>query len=303
MPERRLGVDIGGTSVKLGALGAEGEVLGERSVPVAGVAEVAAVLDGIAAAVRDLAPGSLEGLGVGMPGLIDRERGAVEESPNLPIFNRCPLAAELGRRLDLDPARVRLENDANVAALGEARLGAARGAANALVVTLGTGVGGGLLLDGQLVVGEGLAGEIGHVTVDPGGAACGCGSVGCLETLASATAARRRALEAGLPAGAPGDLERLAEAARGAPGPERDLLGAIGRDLGHGLAAALCLVDVRLFVFGGGFAAALDTLEDGLRLGLAEWAYGSRVEEVQLLPAALGPAAGWIGAAHLTPTA
>ena len=110
---------------------------------------------------------------------------------------------------------------------------------------------------------------------------------------------RRRASEQGVPPGHPGDPEALAAAAREHDGPERALLRAVGVDLGHGLAAALCLVDVRTFVFGGGFAAALDTLDAGIREGLAEWAYGTRVEEVRLLQAALGPSAGWIGAALL----
>ncbi len=293
----RVGVDVGGTTVKLGAVDAEGSVLGERSVPVAGVADVATILDGMAEAVRALAGGPpAAGLGVGMPGLIDRAAGTVQESPNLPAFNGCALRAELAARLDVAPELVRIENDANVAALGEARLGAARGERDVLVVTLGTGIGGGLILGGELVLGAGLAGEIGHVTVDPDGLACGCGSRGCLETLASATAARRRAGAAGLT----DDLAELADAARAAEGPERALLDAIGVDLGHGLAAALCLVDVRTFVFGGGFSAALDTLEPGIRRGLVEWAYGERVEEVRLVRAALGPSAGWIGAAHLT---
>lgn len=293
-------MDVGGTTVKVGALSADGTVAGERSVPVAGVPQLSTVLDGVAAAVDELTGGRpLSGLGVGMPGLIDRAAGRVEESPNLPVFNGARLADELGRRLSLAPETVVLENDANVAALGEARLGAARGARNALVVTLGTGVGGGVILDGKLRVGAGLAGEIGHVTVDPDGLPCGCGSTGCLETLASATAARRRALDAGLPPEDPGSLEQLTERAEAAAGPERALLHAIGVDLGHGLATALCLLDVRTFVFGGGFSAALDLLKDGIRAGLTEWAYGDRVREVRLVRAELGPAAGWIGAAHL----
>ena len=195
---------------------------------------------------------------------------------------------------------MRIENDANVAALGEAWRGAARGERHVMILTLGTGIGGGLILDGELYVGEGMAGEIGHVTVDPDGLACGCGSRGCLETLASATAVRRRAEELGLPPDAPGNLERLAERARAGEGPERELLERVGCDLGHGLAEALCLLDVRSFVFGGGFAAALDTLEPGIRRGVGEWAYGERVREIRIARAALGPSAGWIGAARLT---
>jgi glucokinase len=194
---------------------------------------------------------------------------------------------------------VRVENDANVAAQGELWLGAARGERHALVVTLGTGIGGGVVLDGRLFVGEGLAGEIGHVTVDACGPQCGCGARGCLETLASASAASRRARERGLPAAAPGDLELLATRARAAAGPERELLLEVGLDLGRGLASAVSLLDLRTFVLGGGFSAALDLLEPGIRRGLAERAYGERVASVRLVRALLGPSAGWIGAACL----
>lgn len=292
----RVGVDVGGTTVKLGALDGDDQVTGERSVPVAGVAEVGTILDGVAGAVLDLAGGRPStGLGIGMPGLLERETGRVEESPNLPVFNGCALRDELCSRLDLQADEVALENDANVAALGEARLGAARGVNNAMIVTLGTGIGGGLILGGDLAIGEGMAGEVGHVTIDPDGPVCACGSSGCLETFASATAARRRAEAAGLG----GDLEALAAKAREADGPERALMYAVGSDLGRGLAGVLCLLDVRTFVFSGGFSAALDTLTPGIRQGLSEWAYGARVESVHLVRATLGHAAGWIGAACL----
>jgi glucokinase len=140
-----------------------------------------------------------------------------------------------------------------------------------------------------------MAGEIGHVVVDPNGTVCGCGSRGCLETLASATAARRRAVERKLG----DDLEELAGAARRADGAERDFFVEIGTDLGRGLAVALTLLDVRLFVVGGGFGAALDLLEPGIRAGRAERRYGRRVGDLRILAAALGPDAGWIGAARL----
>jgi glucokinase len=165
-----------------------------------------------------------------------------------------------------------------------------------LLVTLGTGVGGGLVLGGKLFSGPGgMAGEIGHVVVDPNGTVCGCGARGCLETLASATAARRRAIERRLG----DDLESLAAKARRSAGPERELFLDVGRDLGRGLAVALTLLDVRLFVVGGGFGAALDLLEPGVRAGIAERSYGRRADDLRIVAAALGPDAGWIGAARL----
>jgi len=206
---------------------------------------------------------------------------------------------DLARLTGLAPGEVHVENDANAAALGELWLGAARGETNALVLTLGTGIGGGLILGGELFAGEGMAGEVGHLVIDPAGPPCGCGSRGCLETFASATAARRRALAARLPPQAPGDLELLADRAREGSAAEAQLLREVGRDLGRGLGAVVGLLDLELFVFGGGFAAALDTLEAGIREGIAERSYGGRESQVRLVRAALGPRAGWIGAAWL----
>lgn len=298
---RAVGIDLGGTNIKAGAVDAQGRVLERRSVPT-GLADGAdAVLDRMAALAREL---GIDGpLGVGSPGLIDHAGGRILECPNLHDLQEVPMRDELARRLGVPSARVALENDANVAALGEHWLGAGRGVDDVLVVTLGTGVGGGLVLGGRLYSGPGgMAGEIGHVVVDPRGPRCGCGRLGCLETLASATAAQKRAAEAGLPTGAPGNLEELARRARAAAGPERELLREIGRDLGRGLGAALSLLDLRTFVLGGGFGAAADLLEGGVREGLEERSYGRRIATVRVLPAGLGSDAGWIGAARLAMT-
>jgi glucokinase len=300
---RAVGVDVGGTAVKLGAIRADAAGIAreaEAVLPVYEATEIEPLLDAVADEVRRLAgPAPLTSLGVGVPGLLDRERGVVLDSPNLPWLTGTPVRAGLAERLALPPDAVRVENDANVAALGEQWLGAARGVPDVLVATLGTGIGGGLILGGELHVGAGLGGELGHVVVAPDGRPCGCGGRGCLETVASATAARRRAKERDLPAGDPGNLEALTAAAEAAPGAERELLLEIGRDLGHGLALAVALLDLRCFVLGGGFAGALDAMEPGIRAGLAEWVYGERVASVSLTPAALGPSAGWIGAARL----
>ncbi len=290
---RLVGIDLGGTAIKAGAVTAKGERLESFEVP-ADVSDGApAVADRIAECARKL---SVEGsLGVGVPGLVDRARGLVTHSPNLAPLADFALRDELAERLGLDPACVTLENDANVAALGEHWLGAARGERHALVVTLGTGVGGGLILNGELFTGEaGLAAELGHTTVDPQGPLCGCGNRGCLEALASATAAARRAQELGLTT----DLKQLAQEARDSDGPARALLVDVGRDLGRGLAQALTLLDLRCFLIGGGFGAAFDVLEPGIRQGLIERSYGSAVGDLRLRATELGKDAGWIGAAR-----
>ncbi|MFO1009835.1 MAG: ROK family protein [Planctomycetota bacterium] len=294
---RCVGIDLGGTAIKAGAVSSDGRVLERRSAPTGLERGERHVLDTIANLAREL--GVEGGLGLGVPGLIDRERGCITACPNLKAMERVPLRSELAKRLGLAPERVLLENDANAAAAGEHWLGTGRGERDLLFVTLGTGVGGGLILDGRLYAGPGgLAGEIGHVVVEPEGLLCGCGARGCVETLASATAAARRARELGLPRGAPGDLVELARRAREVDAEERALLQAVGRDLGRALATVVSLLDVRTFVLGGGFGAATDVLAPGVLAGIRERSYGDRLANLRVLPAALGADAGWIGAAR-----
>ncbi|MBM3987542.1 MAG: ROK family protein [Planctomycetes bacterium] len=293
----QVGIDLGGTAAKSGRITHAGEILAEKTIEPGFADGPERVLDRLADLFRELGGG--DALGVGVPGLLDRERGLVLSSPNLKGFSGLDVKSGLARRTGLAPERVHVENDANAAAVGELWLGAGRGERDALVVTLGTGIGGGLILGGKLHAGEGLGGEIGHVVVDPRGPRCGCGKQGCVEALASATAARRRALAARLPAESPGDLVVLAQRAREGHEPERDLLREIGSDLGRGLGPVLCLLDLRLYIFGGGFSGALDVLEAGIREGIEERSFGGRAAAVRLLRATLGPAAGWIGAARV----
>lgn len=296
--DQRVGIDVGGSAIKAGRIGRDGTIRAEQNWDAPHYERGAShVLDGIAELARSLHVE--DALGVGVPGLLDRARGFLLESPNLPSFRAVDVRGELAHRLGLDPACVHVENDANAAAVGEQWLGAARGERDALILTLGTGIGGGLILNGQLFAGEGMAGEVGHVVIEPGGRECGCGRRGCVEQYASASAAHRRAREAGLPPEEPGDLKQLAERARSGSAQERALCFAIGRDLGRGLGPVLCLLDIRCFVFGGGFSAALDVLEPGIRAGIEERSYGDRQHAVRLARATLGPKAGWIGAAKL----
>jgi len=289
-----VGIDLGGTAIKAGAITSEGKIVASLQIPTDLQRGAPDVLDRMAQLAHELGAQSCVGLGV--PGLIDQTVGGVQQSPNLAVIQGVPLVTELARRLKLPTSGVQLENDANAAAIGEHWLGRGRSQQDFLLLTLGTGVGGGLILDGELYAGPGgMAGEVGHIVIEPSGPLCGCGSHGCLETLASASAASRRAAQAGLT----DDLVRLAELAREREGPERALLVAIGRDLGHGLAVATSLLDLRSFVIGGGFGAALDTLLPGVRAGLAERCYGERLKSVRVERAELGADAGWIGAARL----
>ena len=289
-----VGIDIGGTAIKAGAVDASGSILDEQGHATELERGPEHVIERVAELARAL--GATDRIGIGVPGLIDRERGLVTSCPNLAVLEGFPLRAAVAHELGIDEAGVRIENDANAAALGEHWLGGARDEPNVAMVTLGTGVGGGLILGGELYVGpSGLAGELGHLCVDPAGPLCGCGGRGCVESLASATATIRRAGEAGLTT----DLEQLAARARAEDGPERALLRDVGRDLGRGLALALVMLDLTTFLVGGGFGAALDMLEEGIKDGLIERSWGRQRDELRVLPATLGPRAGWIGAARL----
>ncbi len=290
-------------SIKGGAVTAAGEVLARGSRPFEPSAPAAEIFARCADLARELGhPGRI---GVGCAGLFDRQTGMTDASANMPNLEGHSLTEGIARALGLERSAVRLENDANAAAVGEQWLGGGRGSDDLVFVTLGTGVGGGLILGGQLFIGaSGKAGEFGHIAVRPeaarqpddGELRCKCGAFGCIERLASATAAMTRARNRGLG----DDLPRLAARAVAGPGPERDLMHAIGRDLGQAMADAVLLLDVPLFVVGGGFGGALEAMRPGIEAVLQERAYGR--PPAQVTGATLGPDAGWIGAAKLSAT-
>jgi len=209
----------------------------------------------------------LAGIGIGVPGIIDLQTGFLYESPNLPGWQDYPVRDEIERRLR---TTVVLENDANAAALGEKWLGAAASVDDMCMFTLGTGVGGGLVLNGRIWHGmTGMAGELGHVNVDPEGPPCNCGSRGCLEQLASATAVKRMAIEAV----ATGKAPELARAMNETPefsskvvhqmamqgdAPAREIFHRVGDALGIVLADMINIFNLPMYVIGGGVASAWD---------------------------------------------
>src|SRR5271166_3180145 len=194
-----IGVDLGGTNLRIAAVDEQGQLvekvtlgtkvsLGRDHV----IGDMCEAIQQMAGKFRDSAP--LLGIGIGVPGIIDMQTGLVRESPNLPDWVDYPARAAIEQCLK---TVVILENDANVAALGEKWLGAAKDYSDVAMLTLGTGVGGGLVLGGAIWRGSnGMAGEFGHTTVEPEGQLCGCGNRGCLEQYASATAEVRMAREA-----------------------------------------------------------------------------------------------------------
>ncbi|HEY7174193.1 MAG TPA: ROK family glucokinase [Micromonosporaceae bacterium] len=307
-----IGVDIGGTKVLGGVVREDGAVIAQsrRDTPAASPADT---LDRIVEVVADLvADHDVEAVGIGAAGWIDASRSTVLFAPNLAWRNE-PLRDELARRIKL---RVVVENDANVAAWAEFQYGAAKDADDSMVMfTIGTGIGGGIVLGGELVRGaHGIAGEFGHVLAVPDGHPCGCGSRGCLEQYASGKALTRfaqDAIERDFSAGARllqvagGDVTKvtgpmITEAAMSGDLLARSAFEQTGRWLGRGLSDIAQIFDPQVIVVGGGVIEAGDLL-----LAPARKAYVDRLAQranlpvAPIIPAAMGIMAGVCGAADL----
>jgi glucokinase len=264
-----IGVDLGGTNLRIAAVDESGALVEKVTTGTQVKRGRDAVIDDMVAAIRALTSkfqgkSKLLGVGIGVPGIIDKYTGMVRESPNLPGWSDYPVRDVIEQKLQTP---IFLENDANVAALGENWLGAAKGNDDVCMITLGTGVGGGLVLRQRVWHGmTGMAGEIGHMTVDPNGPRCGCGSFGCLEAYASATAVVRMAREA-IAGGQADQLKRTASddaefSARSVfnlalqgDGPARQIFAKVGWALGIGLANLINLLNLRMYVIGGGVSA------------------------------------------------
>jgi len=199
MPDYSIGVDMGGTNLRIAAITREGQLLEKITLGVKIAMGRDYVIGEMCDAIHRLteqyrSSGRFLGAGIGVPGIIDMEAGMMRKSANLPGWSDYPVRDVIEGRLG---ARVFLDNDANVAALGEKWLGAARDVDNMAMITLGTGIGGAIILNGKIFYGmSGMAGEFGHVTIEPNGVPCGCGNHGCAERYASATAVVRMAREA-----------------------------------------------------------------------------------------------------------
>ena len=190
MPEYSIGLDLGGTNLRAAAIDRDGHILDRRATgtnPAAGrEAMLGHMVNAIAELRESCGAGGLAGIGIGVPGFILLREGIIRNSNNLACLEDFPIRAEIARRLGTP---VILENDANAAALGEKWMGAGRDVDDLVLLTLGTGIGGGIISGGRVLQGYlGMAGELGHITVFPDGNPCGCGNQGCLEKHASATA-------------------------------------------------------------------------------------------------------------------
>jgi glucokinase len=295
-------VDLGGTKILTAVADAEGAWLGEdvraSEVERGPAAVIGRIVDSLAAAIRraGVERRQLRALGVAAPGPIDVEHGIILEAPNMPAWHNLPLAAELSALLGV---RAVLENDANAAALGEFVYGAGRGVRHMIYLTISTGIGGGLILDGRLYRGAtGSAGELGHIVIDEHGPLCGCGATGCLEALASGTAmaafgaeAVRRGeapLLAKLAGGGEVTAEHVAAAAAEGEPASRKIIGTAAHALGLALSDFVNVFNPDLIVIGGGAARIGAPLLDPAVALMRARAFRGSAHHVRIAPATLG---------------
>ena len=305
-----VGIDLGGTKCLGVVIDGDGSVIDEHRVPTPrGAGPIIAAVSDVAATLITRA-GPVRGVGVGVPGLVDGG-GVLRFAPNLPGVVELDVAAQVAARLEL-PAVV-VENDASCAGWAERSVGAAVGLDHVVLVTLGTGIGGGLVLGGRLYRGaNGFAGEIGHMVVDPQGPRCPCGQRGCWERFASGSGLGRLAREIAAASGdgrmvelAGGDAEDVrgehvtVAAAEGDP-TAIDVMTTFARWVAVGLANLANAFDPQAFVLGGGLVEAGAVLLDPVRRSFHDLLDGAdHRPPIEILPAALGEHAGAIGAALL----
>ena len=307
-----IGIDLGGTKIASALVDADMRIIDRIKIATRPEEGPSAVIGRMLDTVRDLAArkgcdvSDVRAIGIGCPGPLDQETGIVLDAPNLmwkDVSLASPMAEAAGRP-------VYLENDANVAALAENRLGAGRGARHMMYITVSTGIGSGLILGGKLYVGAtGAAGELGHVTMLADGPLCGCGNRGCLESLASGTAIARRAREvAARPGGegilkaARGDITAIeaslvASAAAAGDAAAAAIMHDAFEYLGIAVANVVNLLNLDMVVIGGGVARVGDVLFDTVRRLVRLRSFACMARDVTIVPASLGADAGALGAA------
>ena len=314
MDNRRLavGVDLGGTKIYSLVADSEGYVLSEDRRPTNAVLGVDSVVERIVASVRvalqnaNLELADVSGLGISTPGPCDPARGLITEAPNLGWIN-VPLVELVGKKVGI---RTLLENDAAAAAYGEMRFGAARGKQHVIYVTLGTGIGGGIIIDGRIYRGaSGAAGEVGHLVLQPDGVLCNCGARGCLEALASGTAIERDAQKAiaegrsAIMAQLAGDRgvtgEIVLKAAQRGDEAAEAIVKRAGRYLGLGLIGLLNTFNPEALILGGGLVGLGDLYLDPAFATARECGFDQILRDVTMTTAELGGRSGALGAAAL----
>ena len=312
---KRIGIDVGGTNVKIALVDGEGKIIYSNSVPTYAQMGYEYTVNNIKQAIRDLMKETntdakeIEGIGFDFPGQVDYKTGVVKLAPNIPGWVNVPIAQMIEEEFNIP---TRIDNDVRCAALGELKFGAGKGCENFVCITVGTGIGSGLVINGQLVRGAAnAAGEIGHIKLQMnGGPICGCGDTGCLEAFASGpsiVAMAQEYLNGGKStkfremAGADGEITPyiVAKAAEAGDPVAKRIFEIVGTYIGMGLVSVINLLNPEKVIIGGGVAAAGDLLLDPIRKTIKERAMVVAGNSVEIVPAELGNSAGVIGASML----
>ena len=312
---KRIGIDVGGTNVKIALVDGEGKIIYSNSVPTYAQMGYEYTVNNIKQAIRDLMKETntdakeIEGIGFDFPGQVDYKTGVVKLAPIIPGWVNVPIAQMIEEEFNIP---TRIDNDVRCAALGELKFGAGKGCENFVCITVGTGIGSGLVINGQLVRGAAnAAGEIGHIKLQMnGGPICGCGDTGCLEAFASGpsiVAMAQEYLKGGKStkfremAGADGEITPyiVAKAAEAGDPVAKRIFEIVGTYIGMGLVSVINLLNPEKVIIGGGVAAAGDLLLDPIRKTIKERAMVVAGNSVEIVPAELGNSAGVIGASML----
>lgn len=314
MTLKRIGIDVGGTNVKIALVNDEGKILYSNSVPTRAEMGYEYTVNNIKQAIYDLLketklePKDIQGIGFGFPGQVDYKAGIVRNAPNIPGWVEIPIAKIFEDEFHI-PTRV--DNDVRCAALGELNYGAGKGCENLICITVGTGIGSGLVVNSKLVRGaSNAAGEIGHIKLQMnGGPICGCGDTGCLEAFASGPAIVALAedyIKGGkstkyreLANGAPITPYIVCEAAKAGDPVAQRIFTIIGEYIGIGMASVVNLLNPEKIIIGGGVADAGEYLLNPLSEALKKRAMKIAGETVKIVHAELGNTAGVIGASLL----
>ncbi len=293
-----LALDLGGTNIRLAAIGEDGTVFSRSrsATPTNSSAEdIVGLIVTLANECRNSVPdaSNVFAIGAAVPATIDEAAGVLNKLPNLPALEGVSLRDILSDRLGIPTI---LENDANAAAFGENWLGASRGVDDSICITLGTGVGGGLIINGRPFRGkDGTAGELGHICVEPQGVMCGCGGRGCIEQYASATAIVRMAREAGMDSNTSFEVYT---AAKGGSDAAAGVFQLMGSYLGIGISSLINVLNPEMVVLGGGVAAAWELFIKPVAAEIALRSFRQPAERANIVRAELGDDAGILGAAR-----
>lgn len=308
-----IGIDVGGTNIKFGIVTPKGQILNEFSLPTFANQNPKKVLEQVALGINKILEAKslsqFSGIGIGIPGKVDVQKGIVTSAPNFTDWDKVNVKKHLLKKFR---TRIEIENDANCAALGELYFGIGKKIKSFVMITLGTGVGGGIIIDSKLIRGEsGGAGEIGHVSIDFQGPLCRCGQHGCIEAYAGNAYIKKRTIqklqeysESKIIDIVENDLDKIEpktifEASLEGDELANKILSDTGRYLGIGLASVVNILDIKTFIIGGGISAAGSILIESIESSIKEHGIREIVKDVRVYPAKLKNQAGILGAASL----